>query len=242
LFAACVADLDAGIGQVLQKLDELGLSDRTLVVFTSDNGGTAWSQEPLRGKKGGYYDGGIRVPMVVRWPGLVPAGTTCDEPVINVDLYPTFLAAAGVAPPADHILDGANLLPVMRRQKGFERTAIFWHFPGYLDGPVPRGRDEVFRTRPVSVIRQGTWKLHLYHEEWQLDGGRAQLDTNRAVELYDLAADPGERNDMSSSNPAKRDELLTALTEWLGRTGAVLPTRPNPAWEPAAGKAKSRGK
>ncbi len=242
LFAACVADLDAGLGQVLQKLDALSLTDRTLVVFTSDNGGTAWSQEPLRGKKGGYYEGGIRVPMAVRWPGVVPAGTTCEEPVISVDLYPTFLAAAGAASLTDHLLDGADLLPLLRGEPGFQRAAIFWHFPGYLDGPVPRGRDPVFRTRPVSVIRQGRWKLHLYHEEWQLDGGRERLDANRAAELYDLAVDPGERNDLSSANRTKRDELVTALTEWFARTSALLPTERNPAWEPTGAKAKSRKK
>jgi len=238
LFAACLRDLDTGIGQVLEKLAALQLSEKTIVVFTSDNGGTAWSQEPLRGKKGAYYEGGIRVPMVVRWPGVVPAGTTCTEPVVNVDLYPTFLAAADAAPPAGHTLDGTNLLPLLRREPGFQRSAIFWHFPGYLDGPVPRGRDPVFRTRPVSVIRQGDWKLHLYHEEWQLDGGRERLDTNNAVELYDLVADPGERNDLASANSAKRDELLAALTDWISGVSAPLPTQRNPAWDPTAAKAR----
>jgi arylsulfatase A-like enzyme len=167
---------------------------------------------------------------VARWPGVVSAGKTCDEPVINVDLYPTFLAAAGAEAPPGHALDGASLLPLFGGEAKFEPRAIFWHFPGYLDGPVPRGRDPVFRTRPVSVIRRGDWKLHLYHEEWQLDGGREKLATNRAVELYNLAADPGEREDLALTDIEKREELLTALLNWFGEVHAQLPTKPNPAF------------
>ena len=231
LYAACTAELDTGIGLVLQKLDELKLSEQTLVVFTSDNGGTHTSQEPLRGKKGCYYEGGIRVPMAVRWPGMVKPGTKTDEPVINVDLYPTFLAAAGAAS-AKQPLDGASLLPLLKGDESFEREAIFWHFPGYLDGPVPRGRDPVFRTRPVSVVRKGDWKLHFYHEEWQLDGGRQNLDTNNAVELYNLAQDPGERHNLALENRQQRDALLDDLLAWHKSTGALLPTPANAKYNP----------
>ncbi|MCA9116437.1 MAG: sulfatase [Planctomycetaceae bacterium] len=237
LFAACIADLDTGIGRVLETLDRLKLTDNTLVVFTSDNGGTNWSQEPLRGKKGSYDEGGIRVPMAVRWPGIVPAGTTCDVPVISIDLYPTFLAVAGIEPPPNHTLDGTSLVPLFAGKPRLERPGIFWHFPGYLNGPVPRGRDPVFRTRPVSVIRDGDWKLLLYHEEWQLDGGRAQLDTNNAVELYNLAADPGEHHNLASRNPQQRDKLLQTLLDWFESTDALLPTKPNPQYDAAARKA-----
>lgn len=231
LYAACVAELDTGVGLLLQQLDELNLTDQTLVVFTSDNGGTHTSQEPLRGKKGSYYEGGIRVPMVIRWPGVVPAAASCDEPVINLDLYPTFLAAAQAAPPQQP-LDGESLLPLCSGAEQLDRDGIYWHFPGYLNGPVPRGRDPVFRTRPVSVIRQGDWKLHLYHEEWQLDGGRAELDANRAVELYNLARDAGERQNVARTNPRQRDQLLDQLLSWMAQTDALMPTEPNPAWDP----------
>jgi arylsulfatase A-like enzyme len=227
LFAACLADFDTGVGIVLDKLAELRLDRNTLVLFTSDNGGTAVSQEPLRGKKGCYYEGGIRVPMIVRWPGHVTAGTTCDVPVINVDFFPTFLDAAGAKPPSSP-LDGASLLPLFQGKPGLERRAIFWHFPGYLNGPVPRGRDEVFRTRPVSVIRKGDWKLHLYHEEWQLDGGREKLDSNHAVELYNLATDPGETTDLATTSTKQRDELLDELLAWIERVPAPLPSQPTP--------------
>jgi arylsulfatase A-like enzyme len=233
LLAACLSELDTGIGRVLEKINALGLEQNTLIVFTSDNGGTHVSNEPLRGKKGGYYEGGIRVPMVVRWPGVVTPGSTSDVPVLNVDFYPTFLAAAGAAAPASP-LDGESLLPLFQGKSELQRQSIFWHFPGYLDGPVLRGRDPVFRTRPVSVIRKGDWKLHLYHEEWQLDGGREKLSTNRVAELYNLASDPGEKTDLASTNASKRDELLDDLLGWMKSAQAVLPEKPNPDYNPKA--------
>jgi len=249
MYAACTYDLDDGIGIILKKIKELGLEENTLVVFTSDNGGTGrTSQEPLRGSKGCYYEGGIREPFIVRWPGVTKAGSRCDVPVINLDLFPTFLAAAGVPIPEGKQLDGESLLPLLKGEGALTRQAIFWHFPGYLDGPVPRGREldkrTGFRTRPVSVIHKGDWKLHLYHEEWQLDGGREKLATNNAVELYNLADDIGERNNLAGTNPAKRDELLDDLLAWLKATDALLPTKPNPAYNPSAvaEKDKAAGK
>ncbi len=229
LFAACLAELDTGVGMIRDKLKELDIEKNTLIVFTSDNGGTHVSQEPLRGKKGCYYEGGIRVPMIACWPGVVTPGSTCDVPVLNVDFYPTFLDAAGANRPSSP-LDGTSLVPLLKGGTELDRESIFWHFPGYLDRPVPRGRDPVFRTRPVSVIRKGDWKLHLYHEQWQLDGGREKLDNNHAVELYNLATDAGERKDVALSQPEKRDELLADLLAWFERTQARLPSESNPQW------------
>jgi arylsulfatase A-like enzyme len=230
LYAACTYDLDASVGMLLEKLEELSLAENTLVVFTSDNGAVqASSQEPLRGSKGGYYEGGIREPFLVRWPGVTKSGTTSDVPVINVDLYPTFLAAAGAAVPKGKQLDGESLVPLLDGEGTLAREAIFWHFPGYLDGPVNRGREldvrTGFRSRPVSLIRKGDWKLHLYHEEWLLDGGRDALATNGAVELYDLARDIGERNDLANAHPEKRDELLADLLAWIEATAAPMARR-----------------
>jgi arylsulfatase A-like enzyme len=239
LYAACLYDLDASVGQLRASLRELGLEQNTLLVFTSDNGALQTSpQEPLRGSKGGYYEGGIREPFLAYWPGVTHPGSRSDVPVINVDLFPTFLAAAGAPVPAGKILDGESLLPLLRGSGGLQRAAIFWHFPGYLDKPVLRGRDldvrTGFRSRPVSVVRQGDWKLHLYHEEWQLDGGRARLDSNQAVELYHLSDDIGERRNLASAQPAKRDELLATLFAWLRSTDALVPTQPNPDYNPAS--------
>lgn len=230
VFAACLADLDSGIGLLRAKLKELGVEKNTLILFTSDNGGVHVSQEPLRGKKGCYYEGGIRVPMIAHWPGVVSPGTTCNVPVLNVDFYPTFLDVARAEPP-ESPLDGASLVPLLKGKPKLNRDAIFWHFPGYLNGPVPRGRDPVFRTRPVSVIRKGDWKLHLYHEEWQLDGGRKQLQENNAAELYDIASDPGEQNNLAMTESDKRNELLDDLLGWMERVPAKLPSEPNPKWK-----------
>ena len=226
-----------------KKLADLGLEDKTLVVLTSDNGGTQQSsQEPFRGNKGSYYEGGIREPFIVRWPGHVKPGTKCDVPVINLDLFPTFLAVAGAKPPADTVLDGESLLPLFQGEKSRSASRSSGTSRAIWNSRVIRGRDPVFRTRPVSVIHKGDWKLLLYHEEWQLDGGRAKLDSNRAVELYNLAEDVGERNVLSKQNPVKRDELLGDLLAWFDRTHAVLPTKRNPAYDPKAKVPADTGK
>jgi arylsulfatase A-like enzyme len=246
MYAACTYDLDASVGVLLQKLKELNLDHQTLVIFTSDNGGLQKSsQEPLRGSKGGYYEGGIREPFLARWPGVIQAGSQSAAPVINVDLFPTFLAVAGTGVPAGKTLDGENLLPVLKSAGALQRKAIFWHFPGYLDKPVLRGRESDvrlgFRSRPVSVIRKGDWKLHLFHEEWQLDGGRARLDANEAVELYNLRDDPGEHRNLATQNRRQRDELLDDLLAWMKTTNAILPSERNPAYA-AGAKAAPAGK
>jgi arylsulfatase A-like enzyme len=237
-YMGCTYDFDDSIGRLLADLKQLGLEENTLVVFTSDNGALR-AQEPLRGSKGCYYEGGIREPFIVRWPGVVRPRTVCEAPIALVDLYPTFLAAAGVVPHAGTKLDGVSLVPLLQRRGGLRRTSIYWHFPGYLDRPVSRGRDPVFRTRPVSVIRKGDWKLFLYHEEWQLDGGRDALASNNAVELYDLGHEVGERDNLALRNPAKRDELLGDLLRWMTRVQAPMPTKRNPGYRPATGAAKA---
>ena len=248
LYAACTYDLDASVGVLMQKLNDLGLEKNTLLVFTSDNGGTQQSsQEPLRGNKGSYYEGGIREPFIVRWPGVTQPGSRCDVPVINVDLFPTFLAAAGAAVPEGKVLDGESLLPLLRGEPSLARPAIFWHFPGYLDSPVIRGREldvrTGFRSRPVTVIHKGDWKLHLYHEEWQLDGGRQKLAENNAVELYNLKDDIGERINVATKNTAKRDELLGELLAWHRSANALVANEPNPKYQSDAVPAeKKKGK
>jgi arylsulfatase A-like enzyme len=220
---------------LLTKLKDLNLQDNTLVIFTSDNGATKGSsQEPLRGNKGSYYEGGIREPFVARWPGVVKAGSKSSVPINLVDLFPTFLAAAGVEPAKSKVLDGESLLPLLKQEGSLNREAIFWHFPGYLDSAVTRGRDRVFRTRPVSVIRKGNWKLHLYHEEWQLDGGRKSIDSNNSVELYDMVNDIGERKNVAGKNTAKRDELVEDLLAWFETADALLPKERNTKYDPNA--------
>jgi arylsulfatase A-like enzyme len=230
-FAAMNADLDTGVGKLLDKIKSLGIADNTVVFFTTDNGGLPQSpQTPLRGFKGMYYEGGIRVPTFASWPGKIAAGSVSHTPVINLDLYPTFLDLAGAQVPADKTLDGESLVPVMRGTGELQRQAIFWHFPGYLDSADPGARDPDFRTRPVTVIRKGDWKLHLFHEEWSLDGGLDSVDTNKSVELYHLASDISESKNLATSDKLKRDELLNDLLAWQTATNALFASEPNPAF------------
>ena len=235
-YAAMIESMDESVGRIEHTLKELGLSENTLLIFFSDNGGhgTFTCQEPLRGGKGMFYEGGIRVPMFVHWPGKVEAGTICDEPVISTDFYPTFVELAGTKPPGNYPLDGRSLVSLMEGGEELEREAIFWHFPAYLEsykGLREASRDSIFRTRPVSVIRKGDWKLLHFHEEWILDGGETYMATNHSVELYNLAKDPGEERDLANTETLKRDELLNDLLVWQQSIHAPLPVEPNPDYK-----------
>jgi len=177
VMAAMIESVDTGVGRIVKHLQLAGLSDRTIVVFTSDNGGygPATSMDPLKGYKGTYYEGGIRVPMFVVWPGVIRPGSECSQPVINVDLYPTFCELTGAALPDDQVLDGMSLVTVLKQTGTLPERAIFWHFPAYLQSyrRTDSQRDPLYRSRPCSVVRKGRWKLHEYFED-------------SALELYDL--------------------------------------------------------
>jgi len=231
-YAAMIESIDQSVFKINQTLEELGLSENTILIFFSDNGGHGafTCQKPLRGGKGMYYEGGIREPMFVSWPGKVKPGTTCEFPVIGTDFYPTFLELAGVSKPENYILDGKSILPLLNQEKTLAREAIFWHFPGYLqpyDGLMEEARDTVFRSRPVSVIRKGDWKLLLFHEEWVLDGGLEKIETNNSVELYNLKLDIGEQNNLCNKETAIRNELLDNLLNWMKETRAAIPDQRN---------------
>jgi arylsulfatase A-like enzyme len=224
LYAACTFNLDESVELVMDYLKNSGLDKNTIVIFTSDNGATQSSpQEPLRGNKGGYYEGGIREPFIAYWPGKIKEGTQNNTPIINLDLYPTFLSLAG----NDKIkLDGENILPLFTgKSTTTKRKNIYWDFPGYLNDPVIRGRDSIFRTRPVVAMRKGDWKILLYYEEWLLDGGMKTINTNNAIEIYNLKEDEGERNNLANTNTKKRDELLNDVLTWLKKTQAPMPVR-----------------
>lgn len=137
---------------------------------------------------------------------------------------------------------GESLVPVMTGSRPLQRKSVFWHFPGYLDGPNPGSRDNIFRARPVTVIRKGDWKLHLFHEEWSLDGGRGAIDDNKSVELYNLADDISEQTDLASSDKAMRVELLDELLAWKESTGAKFAHQANPDYDPDAPVKKRRRK
>jgi arylsulfatase A-like enzyme len=219
-YAAMVQSLDENVGRVLDTLKELDLERDTLVVFTSDNGGVwRWSKQwPLRAGKGSFTEGGIRVPMFMRWPGEIESGTVCETPVSGIDLFPTFLEAARIGAPKDKMLDGVSLTPLFKPKGSIANRALFWHFPIYLQGACPERNDPLFRTRPGSVVRSGDWKLHEYFEDGRL-------------ELYNLKDDIGEKNNLAQRKPEKRKELHELLTNWREDVGAPVPTEMNPLFE-----------
>jgi arylsulfatase A-like enzyme len=209
-YAAMVHSLDESVGRVLAALDRLGLRERTLVVFTSDNGGWsgATSNQPLRGFKGMLYEGGIRVPLIARWPGRVRPGSVSETPVISLDWYPTLLDAAGLKPAPGQTLDGESLVPVLRDGRAGETRSLYWHFPHYLEaGPNVPGP---WRTTPAGAIRRGDYKLVEFFE----DGRR---------ELYDLKNDPSESRDLAPEQPETVRKLHDDLQRWRQQVGARIP-------------------
>ena len=224
-YAACLSDFDDALGSLIKQIRALPQGRETVVIFTSDNGATQQSsQEPLRGNKGAYYEGGIRVPLIIDWPGRTKANATCYSPVTLADLFPTLCDIAGGKVDSDWKLDGTSLVSTFDGSDLKDERAIFWHFPGYLDTPVLRGRDPIFRTRPVTVMRKGDYKLFVYHEEWLLDGGASNVPGNRAVELYYMKNDSGERQELSAAEPSIRDALLAEVLAFWKANGNPLPT------------------
>ena len=196
-YAAMVECMDAQVGRVLDKLEELGLEDNTVVCFMSDNGGLSTAEGlptsnlPLRAGKGWLYEGGIREPYIIKWPGVAQPGTTCGEPVISTDFYPTFLDIAGLPPRPEQNLDGKSLVPLLKQEGSIDRDAIFWHYPHYSNqGGFPGG-----------AVRQGDFKLLERFEDGK-------------VQLYNLAEDIGEQNDLAESMPDKVTELRKLLHDW----------------------------
>ena len=235
VYAAMVETLDTNIGRLMNKLDELKLRDNTFVLFCSDNGGVykISKQWPLRAGKGAYYEGGIREPMIVRWPGKVAAGAKCETPVCGIDFYPTFLDVVGLEKPTGYLLDGVSLVPLLTGRGKLSERPLFWHFPIYLQGGNAETQDVLFRTRPGSAVRLGDWKLIEYFE----DGG--------SRELYNLKNDPGEKSNLIGKELRKVAELHGLLKKWRARVQAPVPDRANPRYDAQAEKAaiaKARGR
>lgn len=224
VYAAMVKNFDDNVGRILAHLKERGLDKNTLVIFASDNGGyvgpdkaggrdmPVTNNTPLRSGKGSLYEGGIRVPLLIRWPGVAQAGATCDEPVILTDMFNTLLAAAKIPQPAD-VTDGRDLAPLLKNPASkLERDALFFHYPHYYA-----------TTTPASAVRARDWKLLEYFED------------NR-VELYNLRDDPGEQRDLAKEMPDKANALREQLHAWRDSVRAALPTQ-NPDFKPGKGKA-----
>jgi arylsulfatase A len=218
IYAAMIESMDESVGRVVKKLDELKLADRTLIVFTSDNGGLsvkegpntpATSNAPLRAGKGYLYEGGIRVPWIVVWPGVRKRGSTCDVPVSSVDFFPTLLEVARVRLPADRDLDGVSLVPLLKRTGMPKREPLYWHYPHYSN----QGG------KPGGAVRAGDWKLIEFYEDMH-------------AELYNLKDDIGEQHDLAANHPEQAARLRKLLHNWRKSVDAQMPT-PNPDYEPA---------
>lgn len=216
--AGMVESLDRSVGRLMAKLGEMGIAGNTLVFLTGDNGGDhRETTGGLRDFKGFSHEGAVREPLVARWPGAIPAGTTCDVPVIGTDFYPTILDLAGLDLRAEQHQDGVSIAPLLKDSKAtIPRDSLYWHYPHY------------HRTKPYGAIRHGDWKLIEFFE----DG---------SVELFNLKSDPQEKNDLAKEHPERAAELLGKLTAWRKSVGAQMPT-PNPNYDPEAGKGGGKKK
>ena len=210
--AAIVERLDDGVGQVLSELDRLGLRDNTMVIFYSDNGGkeTFARQDPLRSGKGWLYEGGVRVPLVIRWPGHTEPGSTTDHLMTTVDFLPTFLELLDDADSPDD-LDGESFLDVLKGQAPRTERALYWHYPHYHVGSG---------MLPAGAVRRGNYKLIEWFEGTVAGSGRK-------YELFDLAEDISESRDLTGSRPEVAERLRADLEAWRGHVGAQMPI-PNP--------------
>jgi arylsulfatase A-like enzyme len=228
-YAAMIASVDESVGRVLQTLDELKLAENTIVIFSSDNGGVGGyvreglkragdvtDNAPLRSGKGSLYEGGIRVPFIVRWPGVTKAGSFSGVPAAHIDFFPTLLeVAAGEAPKQE--LDGESLVKLFRDPSAkLKRDAIYHHFPGYLGAGA-----NTWRTTPVGVVHRGDWKLMEFFEDGRL-------------ELYNLRTDMGELKNLATEEAARAKELHAELVAWRKTVGAKTPTPHKAGERPSA--------
>jgi len=215
VYAGVIETLDDTVGQLLAKLDSLKLADKTIVIFTSDNGGLHVPEgphrrvtynSPYRAGKGFVYEGGLRIPLIVRWPGHVPAGKKVDAPVINTDWLPTLMDLAGLPVPLG--LDGVSLSPLLNGRGPAPERSLFWHFPHYTN----QG------SRPSGAVRQGNWMLVEYYDEDK-------------AELYDLRSDPGESRDLAAQQPQQVAHMHAALVGWR-KSVFAQENRPNQSFDP----------
>ena len=239
VYAAMIASVDESVGRVMALLDELKIADNTVIIFASDNGGVGGyvregikkgneditDNAPLRSGKGSLYEGGTRVPFIVRWPGQIKPGAASDVPGIHVDMYPTLVALAGGKMPESQVFDGESLVPLMRDSGAkLRRDAIYQHFPGYLGA----GADS-WRTTPVSLIHSGDWKLMEY-----LEDGR--------IELYNLRDDLGETKNLATAQPERAKALHAKLVAWRESIKAPMPKPNKGGDDAAAAEKKKKGK
>lgn len=220
-YAAIVELMDASVGRILNTLEQRGLAENTIVIFTSDNGGyrTASFPSPICAGKGSYYEGGIRVPLLIRWPGRIASGLN-DTPVINADFYPTLIKLAQARAP-DQVLDGLDLSRLLFGEGRIINRDLFWHFPVYLQAhhaSTDQAQDPVFRTRPGTAMRSGDWKLIHYYE-------------HDDYELYDLSRDIGELHNFADQRPDVLQSMQARMDVWRKDVDADIPTKLNPEFD-----------
>ncbi|MCL5269933.1 MAG: sulfatase, partial [bacterium] len=243
VYAAMLESMDQSLGRILDKLDALGLARNTVLIFMSDNGGLLASEsgnlhlpsrtpitsnKPLRGGKGTLYEGGVREPLMILWPGVTKPGSVCDEAVHAIDFYPTMLAVAGLPQPAGKVLDGESLVPLLQGAGKLKREAIFCHFPHY-NNPDDFVQGE-YRSLPSTSVRKGDWKLiRLY--------GEGEGRTTK-FELFNLKDDIGETINLAEKHPDRVREMDALIEAHIKSTGAIVP-EPNPAYLPPTAEWKT---
>lgn len=206
-YAAMVQALDENIGRVTKKLKELGLDKNTIIILTADNGGTRTSSSGgLRGSKGLSYEGAVREPFIVKWPGVVKPETVCNTPVIGMDVYPTILEMIGLDQKKEEHMDGVSLVSLLKQEGSIDRETLYWHYPHY------------HATKPYGAIRHKDMKLIEFFEDGDL-------------ELYDLKNDPSETTNLATTRPKDAKKLLAMMQQWREDVGAQMPT-PNPNYDP----------
>jgi len=224
VLGAMIEELDTSVGRLVKKLDDLKIADKTIVVFFGDNGGLERDarQTPLRSGKANLYEGGIREPLIVRWPGIVTPGSTCSEPVISVDFFPTFVEILGLENVITNTIDGVSLLPLLTQSGTLGRRAIYWHYPHYHSSSIG----------PCGAVRAGDFKLIEWFDETICGPGNE-------LELYNLKEDIGEQNNLAQRMPEKTRQLKNMLATWRNNVNAQMLT-PNPNYDPQ--KARKSGK
>lgn len=225
VYAALVEVMDRNVGKVLRAISESGQADNTIIIFTTDNGGVydISKQWPLRAGKGSFYEGGIRVPLIIYQPHRFEHKKITETAVSQMDLFPTIMEWTGISDSLQ--FDGKSLMPLLESENdsAFKKRPLYWHFPAYLEGGNVETVDMDFRTRPVSVILKDDWKLIENYED-----GR--------IELYHLKTDLGEKQDVSQNCPQKVKELKTLLDNWKKRTNAPCHFKKNPYYQPSQGR------
>ncbi|HEX5499387.1 MAG TPA: sulfatase/phosphatase domain-containing protein, partial [Thermomicrobiales bacterium] len=214
-YAAMIASLDESVARLQAKLEELGLAERTVIVLTSDHGGLIGAGKrrvtvnvPLRAGKGSAYEGGVRVPLVVKWPGVVRPGDVCETPVMSIDFLPTLLEIAGVKLDRPERIDGRSFAAALRDPRAaVDREALYWHYTHYHPGGAA----------PYGAVRSGDFRLAEFYEDGH-------------VELYNLREDIGEKRDLAAANPQQTARLRKMLGDWRKQVGAQMPA-PNPDYQ-----------